>query len=81
MKKKLVALMLCIVALSGCGRSETKQEELPSESLMTVVDDTLGYTIYVHDETGVMYFSRDGGYGKSVCVMVDADGKPLIYHK
>lgn len=45
---------------------------------MTVVDFTSGYTIYRHDKTGVLYFCRDAGYGKSVCVMLSPDGTPYV---
>lgn len=77
----LVALLLLVTLLvtvcTGCDRTKTEygdQDDAPK--VMTVVDATLGYTIYRHDETGVHYFSRDGGYGMSVCVMVNADGTP-----
>lgn len=78
MKRAVILLLLCLLMLTGCGTK--KAEQMPENGMMTIVDSTTGYTIYVHDETGVMYFSRDGGYGCSVCVMVDTDGKPLIYN-
>lgn len=77
----LVALILLAVILvltcTGCNTTKTEyaeSEEAPKT--MTVVDETLGYTIYKHDTTGVHYFCRDGGYGKAVCVMVNPDGTP-----
>jgi hypothetical protein len=79
----LVALLLLVTLLvaicTGCTISSTKTEyDDPDDApkMMTVVDSTLGYAIYRHDETGVHYFCRDGGYGRSVCVMVNADGTP-----
>ena len=48
--------------------------------LMKVVDVREHYTIYVHDETKVMYFVPNDVHGRvAVCVMVGADGKPCIY--
>ena len=77
----LVALLLLVTLLvficTGCNSTKTEYDD-PDDApeMMTVVDSTLGYTIYKHDETGVHYFCRDGGYGRSVCVMVNADGTP-----
>ncbi len=77
----LVALILLgvilVVVCTGCQnakRAYIDADDAPK--MMTVMDKTNGYTIYRHDETGVHYFCRDGGYGKSVCVMVNADGTP-----
>ena len=77
----LVALLLLVTLLVtvcvGCGTTKSEYDD-PDDApkMMTIVDGTAGYTIYKHDETGVHYFCRDAGYGKSVCVMVNADGTP-----
>jgi hypothetical protein len=77
----LVALLLLVTMLvavcTGCNTTKTEYDDKDdAQEMMTVVDSTAGYTIYKHDETGVHYFCRDAGYGKSVCVMVNADGTP-----
>lgn len=77
----LVALLLLVALLvtvcTGCNTTKTEYDDKDNApKVMTVVDSTAGYTIYKHDETGVHYFCRDGGYGRSVCVMVNADGTP-----
>ena len=77
----LVALILLavilVVACTGCNNTKKAYEGAENApKMMTVVDSTDGYTIYKHDETGVHYFCRDAGYGKSVCVMLNADGSP-----
>lgn len=77
----LVALLLLVVILAlactGCyGNTKTAygdQDDAPKT--MTVVDSTNGYAIYRHDVTGVHYLCIKG-YGKSVCVMLNADGTP-----
>ena len=79
--KKLIALILLIALVltcTGCyAPTETEYDTVDeSPKMMTVVDCTAGYTIYRHNETGVHYFSRDGGYGKAVCVMINPDGTP-----
>lgn len=45
---------------------------------MEQLDHTYKYKIYVHKDTGVMYIRNNEG---GICVMVDADGKPLIYEE
>lgn len=77
----MVALLLLVTLLvtvcTGCNTTKTEYDDMDdAPELMTIVDATMGYTIYRHDETGVHYFCRDAGYGKSVCVMVNADGTP-----
>ena len=84
MKKiMLIAIcsILCMVSLTGCNiRSAKSTEKQKVENqMMIVVDETGDYVIYAHKETGVMYFSRDTIHGTSICVMVDAEGKPLIF--
>lgn len=73
----LLLVTLLVVVCTGCGATKTEYDD-PDDApkSMTIVDETMGYAIYRHDETGVHYFCRDGGYGKSVCVMVNADGTP-----
>lgn len=80
MRNKIIMIAAaCCVLLSGCRVKSTKEEAYPEVNMMTVVDGTTGYTIYVHDETGVMYLCCRGAYAKAVCVMLDAEGNPLIY--
>ena len=43
---------------------------------MRMLDGKLMYGIYVDDLTGVQYLLSNCG---GVCVMVDAEGKPLIW--
>jgi hypothetical protein len=73
----LIALALILLPCTGCKPTKIEYENMTeAPKMMTVVDSTAGYTIYKHDETGVHYFCRDSGYGKSVCVMLNADGTP-----
>ena len=37
--------------------------------------------VLVDTQTGVQYFYHAGGYGGGMAVLVDAEGKPLLYHK
>lgn len=48
------------------------------QSMMVSLESTMSWRIVYHKETKVMYMLRtDGG----VTVMVDADGKPLLYEE
>lgn len=76
MKKRMVVLGISVcLLLAGCTKKDIDQDAVTTKC-MTIVEKTAGYTIYKHDDTGVHYFCRDAGYGKSVCVMVNADGSP-----
>lgn len=79
MKKKIMLAVISAAVLGLAGCNETDRAEAPEESMMIVVDHTTGYTIYANKETGVMYFCRGEGYGKSACVMLNADGTPQIW--
>ena len=38
-----------------------------------------GSEIWVDTQTGVQYFFHASGYAGGMCVLVDAEGKPLLY--
>ena len=69
MNKKLIILLLIIlsVSLTGCGNLSSRFE--------TVESDPPDYLIIVDKETGVLYLKR--GYG--LTVLLDKNGKPLLY--
>lgn len=71
--KRVIAitiLTLLILALSGCGKAEAG-----TYRLRTLETGEL-YTIYVDNLTGIQYLKT---YQGGVCVMVDAEGRPLIW--
>lgn len=79
MKKVLVMTALGVTLLmSGCAQYETGENQQEENRLM-VIEDTWTYRIYVDKETMVMYLRTKQGYGEALCVMVDADGKPLLW--
>ena len=71
--KRVIAitmLTLLILTLSGCGKAEA------GVCRLRILEMGLSYEIYVDTLTGVQYIQlKDHG----VCVMVDAEGKPLIW--
>lgn len=73
MKKIIIAMLLCVTLCAGCGKSDNEDNHM-----MKQLDNDFRCRIYVHKDTGVMYIRNNEG---GICVMVDADGKPLIYEE
>ena len=73
--KRVIAitiLTLLTLALCGCGKAEASNQRL------WILDTGATYAIYVDNLTGIQYLgTRQGG----VCVMVDAEGRPLIWEE
>ena len=76
MKRAIVIIMLVVllsVSLCGCGKAKAGNRRL------WVLDASPRYyEIYVDNLTGVQYLRT---YKGGVCVMVDAEGKPLIWEE
>ena len=73
--KRVIAitiLILLTLALCGCGKAEAGIYRF------RILEMGLSYEIYVDTLTGVQYIQlKDHG----LCVMVDAEGRPLIWGK
>ena len=83
--KKIIAIIILSLMLAGCGAKETQKEE-PKEParqsrFVTVEGNAISMWFVVADrETGVMYAVSHGTYNLgSFTLLVDADGKPLIW--
>lgn len=73
MKRAIVIIMLVVllsVSMCGCQKAEAGNRRL------WILDSGAMYGIYVDNLTGIQYLSTNQG---GVCVMVDAEGKPLIW--
>ena len=71
--KRVIAitiLTLLTLALCGCNEAEAGNRRL------WILDASTMYEIYVDNLTGIQYLRT---YKGGVCVMVDAEGKPLIW--
>ena len=71
--KRVIAitiLTLLTLALCGCVKAEAGNRRL------WILDVGATYGIYVDNLTGIQYLRT---YKGGVCVMVDAEGKPLIW--
>ena len=69
-KAIIMLIVVLTVAICGCNKAEA------SNHRMRTLDGNLMYEIYVDDLTGVQYLRTSYG---GICVMVDAEGKPLIW--
>lgn len=79
--KKLFLVMAIASMLIGCEKySQTEGTEGPKTSMFVVVEKTVDWEIVADRKTGVMYAVSGGGYNRGTFeLLVDADGKPLIY--
>ena len=77
----ITALILLLV--TGCAMVENKTEKEPVDvSRFKRVEFTDYWEIVADGETGVMYAVSRGIYNQGAfTVLVDADGKPLIWDK
>lgn len=83
MKKKLFCLLFILILpvcflFSGCKNAETlSTKDFVAISYSAGKDAST--TIYIHKETRVMYLYVRSENAGGLTVMLDADGKPLIY--
>ena len=78
--KKIVCLglvLMIIFAFIGC--TETDNTETTDRFIEVYSDST--NRIFVDTETNVLYFWHYGGYSGGLSVMVDENGKPLLWEK
>lgn len=78
----ILSVVVCCAIFSGCSKTE-KIETSKLDERFLILNDTnggFGYRqIIVDKETGVMYLFVGSGYKGGLVVMVDAEGRPLIY--
>lgn len=74
----LVLTILCLFVLTGC----TTTENARFKNIYTLQGED-GYKDYilVDTETNVMYWCHDAYQSTGLTVLVDSDGKPLLYTK
>lgn len=82
MKHILIIITALIILLAtGCAKVENKPEQEPVDvSRFERVEFTGAWEIVADRETGVMYAVSRGMYNQGTfTLLVDADGKPLIW--
>lgn len=76
MRKTIIALLLGIICLTGC----SIKTESDSARFVCIGGGGYDFKIVYDRTTGVEYAVSDGVYNRGVVtLLVDADGKPLIY--
>lgn len=82
---KYIAAGLLLFAVSfvgGCCGADIKTAEADEPERMSWVEGSGRFDIYRDNRTGVHYllYAEDNGYGggAAMCVLVDAEGKPLV---
>lgn len=88
MKKKLFCLLLILVLpvcllFTGCSKtaqsSSTGEEFIVGDIILVKIAKTSNFSIFVDKNTRVMYLYNTTNYQGGLTVMLDADGKPLLY--
>ena len=78
--KRILAIILLVILLCftliGCTRNINTERIEQNDNRFAVIFNDGFAIVYVDKTTGVQYFSRANC---GTCVVVDADGKPLIY--
>lgn len=78
-----LALLFMVSFVGGCCGADAKTAEADEQDRFVIVEMDLGkwlnnVIIYKDTETGVLYLIENSGYSSAICVMVDAEGKPLV---
>ena len=83
MKKLYAALAIVCVIATGCGVYQANAESKQQKKRFSLVSYEKvqydGLLIISDNQTGVMYLVYDGDKQGGITVLVDADGKPLIW--
>lgn len=83
--RKLTFMMLVVLLLAGACGSNTykttgKQAGYDDQSMFVEVEETWLWKVVYHKDTKVIYAVSCGSYNLGTfTLLVDADGKPLIY--
>ena len=78
--KKVIAILLILLMLVGCGKNERAKSESGEDKRFVTIETAWGYLIVADRETGVMYAVSNGVYNRGTfTLLVDEDGNPLIW--
>lgn len=81
--KRIAMVMFIMLLVAGCAKVEkaNSQKKKPDNiSRFVEVEYAAMWEVVADRETGVMYAVSTGGYNHGTfTLLVDADGKPLIY--
>lgn len=78
--KRIIGALICIlliIPLCGCDTTEQIEDNSSQQGRFAILFNDGSVTVVVDRETGVQYLSN---YKAGTVVMVDENGKPLIYN-
>lgn len=74
----MLILLLLVVSLSGCRQYKTV-ENVSYDTRFVIISKELYGSIVYDEKTGVEYWRSEGNTNGTLTLLVDKDGKPLIY--
>lgn len=78
----VVALMVVVLSLSGCGYDKAQVIQAGNSPSFTQIEQGDEYIIVYHKETKVMYVVSQSAYNHgSFTLLVNADGSPMLYEE
>lgn len=80
----IVVVLLCLTVLCSCSNNKTESGNrcyviIDDITFVRVPDDCRYFDILVHKETKVMYIETTDSYQGGLAVLLDADGKPMLW--
>ena len=77
----MLAILTFCLLLTGCGAKMSTVND-GDRSMFAIIEKGGNYKIVYHRKTKVMYVISAGGYNSgNFTVMVDEEGKPLLYQE
>ena len=81
--KLIICCLLLSISLVGCGDDRSYYKEINGRRFLVIESDesinNKYWELFVDVETKVQYVKFEGGYQGPMSVLVDADGKPILY--
>lgn len=78
--KKCLLLIGVLILLTGCSGHMTEDEHKNAAGFINVYSSLDCFSdIYVYEKTDVMYAVNDCYYGGGMSVMLESDGKPMLW--
>lgn len=77
----IILTLVLICCITACGGIDVKEEEKEANSRFVRIDKNDWFIIAYDKNTKVQYAISDGYYNMgTVTVLLDAEGKPLLYN-
>ena len=69
-------MMSCFI-FAGCGTKENSRFVIIDSDVET--EDRISTTLYADKQTNVVYWFTKDGYGRTMTVLLNSDGTPVLY--